>query len=90
MKAATPAAEAKRLVRIAELAKAERKAERALERAIRAALGRGVSVRKIAAAAGVSQMTVWRLNRPGAGQAGLAAEDVTLPNRIGKPKESGK
>lgn len=83
-------AEARRLARIGELARDERKARRALERAIRAAQERGISVRKIAAAAGWAPMAVWRLARPGAGQPGLAAEDVRLPNRVDKPKKAGK
>lgn len=85
-----PAAEVKRLARIAELAREHRKVERALVRAIRAAHERGISVRKIAAAAGVPHMAVWRLARPGKGQPGMAAEDVRLPGGSTKPKAPGK
>lgn len=60
----TAAAETKRLARIAELARAGRRAERALERAIRAANERGIGVRRIADAAGMSPQTVWRIARP--------------------------
>lgn len=83
-------AEARRLARIRELAREDRKTRRALERAIRAAHERGISVRRIAAAAGWAPMAVWRLARPGSGQPGLAAADVRLPNRVAKPKTSGK
>lgn len=88
--AKVPAAEVRRLARIRELARDARKAERALERAVRAAHERGISVRKIATAAGVPHMAVWRLARPGKGQPGMAAEDVTLPGRSTKPKAGGK
>lgn len=86
----TPAAELRRLARIRELAQAQRRNTRALERAIRAAQERGISVRKIAAAAGLSTMAVWRLARPGAGQPGNAREDVRLPSPVNKPKRGGK
>jgi hypothetical protein len=86
----TPAAEVKRLARIAELARTARRHERALERAMRAAMDHGISTRKIAAVANVSHVTVWRLARPGKGQPGLAREDVKLPSPVGKPKESRK
>lgn len=88
--AKVPAAELRRLERIRELAGASRRAERALERAIRAALERGISVRKVAAAAGIPPMNVWRLARPGAGQPGLDAADVKLPAPVSKPKDAGK
>lgn len=83
-------AELRRLERIRLLAREQRKASRALERAIRAAHERGISVRKIAKAAGLAPMAVWRTARPGAGQPGNAAEDVTLPKRVAKPKGAGK
>jgi len=85
-----PAAEVRRLARIRELGREHRRAWRALERAILAAAARGISVRKIAAASGLPPMNVWRLMRPGAGQPGLAREDVKLPNRVDKPETSGK
>lgn len=88
--AKTPATELRRLRRIHELAREQRKATRALERAIRAAHERGISVRKIAAAAGWAPMAVWRLARPGAGQPGLDAADVRLPNRVAKRDRGGK
>jgi DNA invertase Pin-like site-specific DNA recombinase len=89
-----PAGELKRLARIRELAAAHSRTGRALVRAIRAAHVRGISTRKIAAAAGISHANVWRTARPGTGQPGLAAEDVQLPpappNRADKPKRGGK
>lgn len=88
--AKVPAAEVKRLARIRELGRDHRRAWRALERAILAAASRGISVRKIAAAAGLPPMNVWRMMRPGAGQPGLDREDAKLPNRADKPKEGGK
>lgn len=63
----TAAAETKRLARIAQLAREQRRAERALERAIRAAASRGISTRRIAESCGVSHMTVSRLARSGNG-----------------------
>lgn len=90
VKPKVPAAEVKRLARIRELAREHRRTGRALLRAIQAAQDRGIGVRKIAAAAGLSKNTVWRAARPGPGQPGLAAEDVTLPKPVDKPKRSGK
>jgi hypothetical protein len=77
----TPAAELRRLERLRELAAAHRKTERALVRAIHAALTRGISVRRVAAAIGWPTMNVWRLTRAGADQPGIEASDVTLPPR---------
>lgn len=85
-----PAAEVKRLDRIRELGREHRRAWRALERAILAALARGISVRKVADAAGLPHMNVWRMTRPGSGQPGLDRGDVNLPGRPAKPKDAGK
>ena len=89
-----PAGELRRLARIRELAAAHRRTGRALLRAIRAAHVRGISTRKIAAAAGISHTNVWRTARPGPGQPRLAAEDVKLPpappKPVDKPKAGGK
>ncbi len=88
--AKVPAAEVRRLARIRELAGHARRSERALERAIRAAHARGISVRKIAAAAGVAPMNVWRLVRTADGQPYRIAKDTTSSTRVAKPKEAGK
>lgn len=74
-----PAAEVRRLDRLRELAAAHRKTERALVRAIRAALVRGISVRRVAAAVGWPTMNVWKLGQRGAAAPGLDRADVTLP-----------
>ncbi len=89
MKAKAPAAEVRRLARIHELAVQHRRTGRALDRAIRAAHERGISVRKIAAAAGIPQTNVWRKVRPGDGHADAAATDMNTENGLDKRKVSG-
>lgn len=85
-----PAAEVKRLARIRELARDHRRTGRALLRAMRAAQDRGIGVRKIAAAAGLSKNAVWRTARPDSGQPDKVAEATTSSNRVAKPKGDGK
>lgn len=86
-----PAAERRRLERLRELAAAHRRTERALGRAVRAALVRGISVRRIAAAIGLPTMTVWArfVKTTGADQPGLSREDVKLPPRTPTGQPSG-
>lgn len=81
-----PAAEVKRLARIRELAQANRRSTRALDRAIKAAAERGISIRKIAAAAGMPVMTVWKIARTDGGQPDAATEDA---KPAAKPKRRG-
>jgi hypothetical protein len=85
-----PAAETRRLARIAELSAATRRDWRALERAIRAAFARGIAVRKIAAAAGLPTMTTHTIARTPPGQDGPAVKDAKAPSRVAKPKAGGK
>lgn len=80
----TPAAEVKRLARIRELARASRRAERALARAIRAANERGIGVRRIAEACGLSPQTVWRIARPANGHEKAATGPQELASRHSK------
>jgi len=96
--------EEKRLARLRELSRDARRSERTLERAIRAALERGISVRKVAEAVGWDGMRVWRLTKTGSrmaeqtrkasGRAANVRADTEVsrkrPNGSTKPKTEGK
>lgn len=85
----TAAAETKRLARVAELAREQRRAERALARAIRAANERGIGVRRIAVATGLSPQTVWRIARPANGHEKAATGPQKPVSRHSKRNPAG-
>ena len=84
-----PAAEVRRLARIRELAAQHRRTGRALVRAMIAARQRGISVRKIAAAAQMPPMTVQDRTRPRDGQPPAATTDKAATNGLNKRNGAG-